>query len=118
VVAAISHESWEVATVVLGGEVHSYQTRRHDRKRSSVLEGVEQALKGVCARFGASVRAIVLSLPGTVSGTRLIQAPNLGWEDVDLSMLAPRKTAPVPFLAGNDATFSAIADARRGAAAG
>src|SRR5580658_828832 len=63
-VAAISHESWEVATVVLGGEVHSYQTRRHDRDRSSVFEGVEGELNGVCARYGASVRAIVVSLPG------------------------------------------------------
>ncbi len=32
-------------------------------------------------------------------------------------MLAPHTIASVPFLAGNDATFSAIADARRGAAA-
>jgi predicted NBD/HSP70 family sugar kinase len=117
-VAAISHESWEVATVVLGGEVHTHQTKRHDRDRSSVFAGVEDALDGVCARYGASVRAIVVSVPGTVSGTRLIQAPNLGWQDVDLSMLTPPKIAPVPFLAGNDATFSAIADTRRGAAAG
>ena len=117
-VAAISHESWEVATVVLGGEVHVHQTQRHDRDRSSVLEGVEDALDGVCARYGARVRALVVSLPGTVSGTRLVQAPNLGWQDVELSMLAPRNIASVPFLAGNDATFSAIADARRGAAVG
>jgi predicted NBD/HSP70 family sugar kinase len=117
-VAAISHESWEVATVVLGGEVHTYQTQRHDRDRSSVFEGVHAALHGVCARYGASVRAIVVSLPGIVSGTRLVQAPNLGWQDAELSMLAPREIASVPFLAGNDATFSAIADARRGAAAG
>src|ERR1700685_4154530 len=116
--AAISHESWEVAAVVLGGEVHTYQTQRHDRDRSSVFEGVEDALNGVCARYGARVWAIVVSLPGTVSGTRLVQAPNLGWEDAELSRLAPGKIASVPFLAGNDATFSAIADARRGAAAG
>src|SRR5947209_5620723 len=43
-VAAISHESWEVATVVLGGEVHTHRTQRHDRDRSSVLAGVEDAL--------------------------------------------------------------------------
>jgi predicted NBD/HSP70 family sugar kinase len=116
-VAAISHESWEVATVVLGGAVDTYQTQRHDRDRTSVLEGVEDALNGVCARYGARVRAIAVSLPGTVSGTRLVQAPNLAWHDVELSMLAPQTSASVPFLAGNDATFSAIADARRGAAA-
>jgi predicted NBD/HSP70 family sugar kinase len=115
-VAAISHESWELATVVLGGEAHTYQTQRHGRDRSSVMEGVADALNGVCARYGASVRAIVVSLPGTVSGTRLVQAPNLGWQDVELSALVPQKLASVLFLAGNDATFSAIADARRGAA--
>src|ERR1700727_872663 len=38
-IAAISHESWEVATVVLGGEVHSYQTQRHDRDRCSAFAG-------------------------------------------------------------------------------
>jgi predicted NBD/HSP70 family sugar kinase len=107
-----------VATVVLGGEAHTYQTQRHDRDRTSVFEGIEDALNGLCTRYGGRVRAIVVSLPGTVSGTRLVQAPNLGWQDVDLAMLAPRKVASVPFLAGNDATFSAIADARRGAAAG
>ena len=117
-VAVISHESWEVATVVLGGEVHPGQAQRHDRDRSSVVAGVKEALNGVCGSYGAAVRAIVVSLPGTVSGTRLVQAPNLGWADVELSMLAPREFKSVPFLAGNDATFSAIADARRGAAAG
>ena len=116
-IAAVSHESWEVATVALGGAVRTYQTQRHDRDRSAVVDGVEGALNGVCARYGARVRAIVVSLPGTVSGTRLVQAPNLGWQDVELSMLAPHTSASVPFLAGNDATFSAIADARRGAAA-
>ena len=103
--------------MVLGGELRTVQTQRHERDRSSVLAGIEQALDGVCGRYGARVRAIVVALPGTVSGTRLVQAPNLGWEDVELSMLAPHKPASVPFLAGNDATFSAIADARRGAAA-
>jgi predicted NBD/HSP70 family sugar kinase len=107
-----------VATVVLGGRLHTYQAKRHDRDRSSIFEGIEDALNGVCARYGAAVRTIVVSLPGTVSGTRLVQAPNLGWADVELSTLAPRTIESVPFLAGNDATFSAIADARRGAAAG
>jgi predicted NBD/HSP70 family sugar kinase len=117
VVAAISHEAWEVATVALGGEVHTHRAQRHDRDRSSVFAGVAYALNGVCDRYGTSVRAIVVSLPGTVSGTRLVQAPNLGWQDVELSTLATRTIASVPFLAGNDATFSALADARRGAAA-
>jgi predicted NBD/HSP70 family sugar kinase len=60
----------------------------------------------------------VVSMPGTVSGTRLVQAPNLGWEQVELSALAPSGAAGIPFLAGNDASFSAIAETRRGVARG
>ncbi len=97
-VAAISHESWEVAIVALGGEVRTYRTQRHDGDRSSVFEGVEDALTGVCARHGTSVRAIAVSLPGTVSATRLVQAPNLGWQDVELSTAgtAHNRVGPVP----------------------
>ena len=102
--------------MALGGQVHTHQTQHHDRDRASVCAAVEDALNRVCARYGATVRAVVVSLPGTVSGTRLVQAPNLGWQDVELSTLTPRMTTPIPFLAGNDASFSAIADARRGAA--
>src|SRR6266851_34990 len=61
---------------------------------------------------------VAAAVPGTVVGGRLVQAPNLGWNDVDLSMLWPRYDPQCPFLTGNDATFAAIAESRRGAAAG
>jgi predicted NBD/HSP70 family sugar kinase len=57
-------------------------------------------------------------VPGTVRDNRLAQAANLGWSDVDLSVLWPRDRGARPFLAGNDATFAAVAEARRGSAAG
>jgi predicted NBD/HSP70 family sugar kinase len=57
-------------------------------------------------------------VPATVSGTRLAQAPNLGWNDIDLSRLWPGDRNGRSFLAGNDASFAAVAEARRGAAAG
>jgi predicted NBD/HSP70 family sugar kinase len=117
-VAAVAHESWEVATVELGGGVLEYRERPHARDRATVLAEVARALRAVCERYRGRVRAIAISVPGTVSGARLVQAPNLGWRDVDLLALRPRKAAALPLLAGNDATFSATAEARRGAAVG
>ena len=60
-----------------------------------------------------------MAAPGTVVGSTLVHAPNLGWHDVDLSALWPRYgSGQGRFVAGNDATFAAVAEARRGAAAG
>ena len=60
-----------------------------------------------------------MAVPGTVVGSTLVHAPNLGWHDVDLSVLWPHyESGPGWFAAGNDATFAAVAEARRGAAAG
>jgi predicted NBD/HSP70 family sugar kinase len=117
-VAAVAHESWEVATVELGGGVLEYRERPHARDRASVVGEVALALRAVCQSHRGRVRAIAISVPGTVSGVQLVQAPNLGWRDVDLLALRPRMAATLPLLAGNDATFSAIAEARRGAAVG
>jgi predicted NBD/HSP70 family sugar kinase len=47
-----------------------------------------------------------------------VQATNLGWSDIDLSALWPRERNGRSFLAGNDASFAAVAEARRGAAVG
>jgi predicted NBD/HSP70 family sugar kinase len=117
-VAAVAHESWEVAAVEVGGGVLERRERPHGRDRATVLGEVALALRAVCERYRRRVRAIAISVPGTVSGARLIQASNLGWLDVDLLALRPRRAAALPLLAGNDATFSAVAEARRGAAVG
>ncbi len=117
-VAAIAHESWEVAAVQVGGGILERSEHPHARDRPGVLDDVALALREVCERHAGRVRAIAVSVPGTVSGARLVQAPNLGWTDVDLLALRPRQTAALPLLAGNDATFSALAEARRGAAVG
>jgi predicted NBD/HSP70 family sugar kinase len=117
-VAAVAHETWTVTTVQLGGEMLGAERRRHDRRWDTVSTGVQDALTTSCARYGARISAVVVSVPGTVSGTRLIQASNLGWEHVELSALAPSTGLRLPFFAGNDASFSAIAESRRGAALG
>jgi predicted NBD/HSP70 family sugar kinase len=148
-VAAIAHETWQVAAVQLGGATLDSTSQPHQRDQADVLTAVSAALDALRGRYGDRIRAVAVAAPGTVAGTRLIHAPNLGWHQVDLSALwaptgpaaapagpagpagptgpaslaspaspaSPARPA-VPLLAGNDATFAAIAEARRGAAAG
>jgi predicted NBD/HSP70 family sugar kinase len=117
-VAAIAHETWRVAAVQLGGDTVDSAGGPHRRDQAAVLAAVSAALEGTGRRYGDRIRAVAVAVPGTVAGGRLVHAPNLGWHQVDLSALWAPAGAAVPLLAGNDATFAAIAEARRGAAAG
>jgi predicted NBD/HSP70 family sugar kinase len=116
-VAAITHETWMVAAVQLGGTVVASTERSH-RRAPSVRAAVASRLGDLHARFGGRIGCIAVSVPGTVTGTTLVQAPGLGWHDVDLAALRPAGAAHLPLVAGNDATFAGIAEYRRGAAAG
>jgi predicted NBD/HSP70 family sugar kinase len=118
-VAAIAHETWQVAAVELGGAVVESAGDTHHRDAEAVLSAVSGALRAASEQHGDRIRAVAIAVPGTVAAGRLIQAPNLGWHEVDLAALYPRQEGPpVPLLVGNDATFAAIAENRRGAAAG
>jgi predicted NBD/HSP70 family sugar kinase len=120
-VAAIAHETWRVDAVQLGGTSVASTERGHRREEREVLGAVTSELDALDRRFGRRIQAVAIAVPGTVVGTRLIQAPNLGWHDVDLSVVWPRYDPAGPvhaFIAGNDATFAAVAESGRGAAAG
>ncbi len=117
-VAAIAHETWRVAAVQLGGAMVNSAASTHQRDQADVLTAVSAALGALRSRYGDRIRAVAVAVPGTVAGDRLVHAPNLGWHQVDLSALWAPAGPAVPLLAGNDATFAAIAEARRGAAAG
>jgi predicted NBD/HSP70 family sugar kinase len=118
VVAAISHEDWRVEAIALGGAVVTELSNRHDRNADRVLGAIAGALGAVWDEHGARVRGFAVSAPGTVSGTRLVQASNLGWRDVELEVVRPATAAAVPLTACNDATYSAIGELARGAASG
>jgi predicted NBD/HSP70 family sugar kinase len=121
-VAAIAHETWRVAAVQLGGTAIASTQQAHHRDQHEVLTAVAAELGSVHRRFGQRIQAMAIAVPGTVAGRRLVHAPNLGWHEVDLSVLWPRSGGPGEsehsFITGNDATFSAIAESRRGAATG
>jgi predicted NBD/HSP70 family sugar kinase len=116
--AAIMHEIWRVAAVQLGGTTLAATVRPHRRDQREVLLAVGAELGALHRRFGPRIQAVAVAVPGTVVGSTLVHAPNLGWHDVDLSVLWPRYEGGYRFIAGNDATFAAVAEARRGAAAG
>ncbi len=113
----IGHETWRIAVAQLGGTELSRTGRPHQRDPGDVLAVLATHLRSLRRRHGLRIRAVAVSVPGTVRDNRLAQAANLGWSDVDLSMLWPRDRGARPFLAGNDATFAAVAEARRGSAA-
>jgi predicted NBD/HSP70 family sugar kinase len=117
-VAAIAHESWQAEAIALGGEVVARRGERHDGQAEHVLAAVSAALAELCQFHPGRVRGVAVSVPGTVSGTRLVQAANLGWRDLELVRLRPSMAGDVTFSASNDATYSAIGEFSRGAAAG
>jgi predicted NBD/HSP70 family sugar kinase len=116
--AAITHNSWQVAAVELGGGTTAATDRPHGRDQTAVLAAVAAELNSVRRRFGARVRAVAVAVPGTVVGSTLVYAPGLSWHDVDLSVLWPRYEPGVEFVAGNDATLAGIAESRHGACTG
>jgi predicted NBD/HSP70 family sugar kinase len=117
VAAAIGHETWQIAVAQLGGAELARIEQPHRREPAEVLEAVAAHLRSLRRRHGSRIRAVAVSVPGTVRDMCLAQAANLGWTDIDLSVLWPRDPSARPFLAGNDAAFAAVAEARRGAAA-
>jgi len=117
--AAITHETWRVAAVQLGGTMLAAAVRPHRRDQREVLPAVGAELEVLHRRFGSRIQAVAVAVPGTVIGSTLVHAPNLGWHDVDLSVLWPHYGSGRGwFVAGNDATLAAVAEAQRGAAAG
>jgi len=83
-----------------------------------VLRELADAIGRVYRRNSKRLRAIAVSVAGTVSDGKLVQFTSRGWNDVDLSVLAAKipDRAGVRLLTGNDATLAGLAEARSGAA--
>ncbi|QXG75221.1 ROK family protein [Modestobacter sp. L9-4] len=114
--AAISHASWRVDAVELGGaSVGSLEGAHAGESAAAVLAQVGTAVTQLGDRFGDRVRGLGVSAPGVVTDERYLDATILGWRHVDLAEVSP---GAGPFVAGNDATLAAVAEVRRGAAVG
>jgi predicted NBD/HSP70 family sugar kinase len=116
-VAMIGHETWTASTIELGGGIHKRLEGRHGRDVEAVCAEVREALGEVCSPVLDRVRAVAVSVPGIVTDQRLLEAPNLGWRDLDLAdLLLCGELRSRPFLLGNDANLAALGESRRGAA--
>jgi predicted NBD/HSP70 family sugar kinase len=116
-VAVIGHETWTVSIVELGGGISGRLEGRHGREIAAVCGEVREALGEVCAPVLGRVRALAVSVPGITTGETLVEAPSLGWRDVDLAdLLLPKELRDRPFLLGNDANLAALGESRRGVA--
>src|SRR4030095_8548573 len=82
------------------------------------LTQLADAIGTIYRRKSKRLRAIAVSVAGTVSDAKLVQFTSRGWSDVDLSVLTAKipDRAGVPLLLGNDATLAGLAEARTGAA--
>jgi predicted NBD/HSP70 family sugar kinase len=112
----IAYGGWRLAAVELGGEIVHRVEGRRARTPAATLADVRRGLAGLHAELGPRIRAVGVSVSGTVSGDRLLQAATLRWSEVDLRGLVPDGLEGLPFTAGNDATLAGLAEARRGAA--
>ncbi|MHB8241915.1 MAG: ROK family transcriptional regulator [Solirubrobacteraceae bacterium] len=116
-VAVIGHETWTASIVELGGGIDRRLEGRHDRDVAAVCAEVRDALGEVCSPVLERVRAVAVSVPGTTTAEMLVEAPSLGWRDLDLAeRLLPEDLRSRPFLLGNDANLAALGESRRGAA--
>ena len=113
--AAITHETWRVDVVELGGAVLNTDSGQHAADWATVATALGTTIQTFRERYGDRPRAFGLAVPGTVTTAHRLDAATLLWRDIDLRALWP--DAPV-FVAGNDATLAASAESRRGAAVG
>jgi predicted NBD/HSP70 family sugar kinase len=114
--AAVTHEAWRVEAVELGGtSVAAADGRTGGDTAAHVLGAMAAAVTRLRRRLPGRVRGLGVSVPGTVRDGRTLDASYLGWRDTDLRVLWPGAEL---FAADNDATLAALAESRRGAAAG
>jgi len=112
----VTHESWRLAAVELGGRTLATTGGAHGgADGTAVLRSLRAAGRRLERRFPGRVRATGLAVPGPVRDGHLLDAPMLGWRALDLRTVA---AAGHEVVAGNDATFAAVGEARRGAAVG
>ena len=111
-------DDWRLAEAAIDGVPHVIAEGRNRRTGSAkVVSEIALTIAEAARHRAGRVRAVAMSVAGTVSDQRLVQFTTRGWRDTDLSGL----TAEIPgvaLLLGNDATLAGLAEARSGAGAG
>lgn len=121
IAAELRSSDWRLALVDIGGTprtVAQAPRGRSEPEPERELADMADAIGRLHDLQGSRVRAVSVSVAGTVSDNTLVQFTPRGWTDTDLSPLTARIPGDIPLLIGNDATLAGLAEARTGAARG
>lgn len=114
----VDHRDWRVRVTELGGGTVAEESGTHDgADPAPVLAAVRAAARRASRRFGDRLRGAGLAVPGPVREGFLLDAPVLGWRDVDLRAAWPGRLATRVVRHANDARCAGLAEAVRGQAA-
>ncbi|NHC13152.1 ROK family transcriptional regulator [Motilibacter sp. E257] len=111
--ASITHESWRLDAVELGGATLATVAEPHAGRVDEVLHALSRAVGELRSRFHDRVRGLGVAAPGTVLQGRYLDAAILDWHGVDLHEVWPEAEV---LVVDNDTTLAALAEGRRGAA--
>lgn len=106
-----------VGLVELSGQLLSHTLRRQNNRASDpekVVETLTQLVVEICQAAqaqGLSILGGALAIPGLVDagGNKILRAPNLGWDAVELNLSALLPEAPLGVSLHNEANASALA---------
>ena len=112
--AVATHERWAVEAVELGGAVLARRHGVHGGSAATLVDALRAVVPQLDRRLHGRVRGIGIAAPGLVHDGRLLDATSLGWQGVDLQQVWDGGWV----VAGNDASWAALGEARRGAARG
>jgi predicted NBD/HSP70 family sugar kinase len=119
--AELRSTDWRLAIAGIDGMPDLVaQGRNEGKDQKQLLSDMRDAISAARLREPDRIRAVAVSVAGTVSDSRLVQFTTRGWSDVDLTVLLADlpDIVDVPLLLGNDATLAGLAEARTGSARG
>jgi predicted NBD/HSP70 family sugar kinase len=119
--AELRSGDWRLAVAGVDGQTDLIARGTNEGKgQKRLLSEMRDAISAARFREPSRIRAVAVSVAGTVSDSRLVQFTTRGWSDVDLTVLTADlpDVVDVPLLLGNDATLAGLAEARTGSARG
>ncbi len=108
---------WRLAEAGIDGTLRVLtQGSRTRTGHARVLADIAGVITDAYHQSDGRVRAVAVSVAGTLSDSRVVQFTTRGWRDTDLTSLTAQLPVDVPLLLGNDATLAGLAEARSGVA--
>ncbi len=112
----IMRTRWRLGIAGLDGVIIERLEENHDDPNPvRVVEALARTLVWCHETYGYRLRVTSVAVAATVRGTVVAQSSALPWDQVDLAPIQPPHSI---FMAHNDGTLAALAEARRGAARG